>query len=112
MGPTAAIFDARPLLPSMSAGTQTDADTGGPSNPSPSNILEAIKACKDTLTIKMDYLATDISLIRHGLDTFRTRMSEAEDGISHLEDSTRTDSRELHALQLQVKALQYRAIDT
>lgn len=45
------------------------------------------------------------------MDKFRSRVSEAED-ISQLENSTRADSREMHALQIQVKALQDKAIDT
>lgn len=87
--------------------------------PTSTDILEAIKSCndtiktcKDTLTVKIDYLATDISLICHDQDKFRSRVSEAEECISQLEDSTRADSREMHALQLQVKALQEKAIDT
>lgn len=46
------------------------------------------------------------------MDKFRSRVSEAEDCISQLEDTTRADSREMHALQIQVKALQDKAIDT
>lgn len=54
----------------------------------------------------------DIGLIRHDMDKFRSRVSEAEDHISQLEDSIRADSREMHALKIQVKALQDKAIDT
>lgn len=96
----------------MSVSTQTPPVPGEQQEPTPADILEAIKACKDTLTVKIDYLATDISLIRHDMDKFRSRVAEAEERISQLEDSTRADSRELHALQAQVKALQEKSVDT
>lgn len=60
--------------------------------------------------VKIESWQLTSAFIRHDLDKFRSRMTEAEDRISHLEDSTRADSRELHALQLQVKVLQDRAI--
>lgn len=106
-------------MTSMSAAARTAPGQQVPANPTSADILEAIKACnnaiktcKDTLTTKIDYLATDISLICHDMDKFRSRVSEAEDHISHLEDPTRADSREMHALQIQVKAFQDKVIDT
>lgn len=93
----------------MYVGTQIAAEPGDPAGPTTTKILEDIHLCKETLTAKIDYIPTDISLIRHNLDKFRSRVSEAEDRISQLEDSTRSD---FHALQLQVKVLQEKAIDT
>lgn len=62
--------------------------------------------------VKIDHLASDISLVRHDMDKFRSRFAEAESRISQLEDDTRADSRNLRALQLQVKALQEKSVDT
>lgn len=62
--------------------------------------------------VKIDHLATDVSLIRHDMDKFRSRFAETEGRISQLEDDTRSDSRDLRALQLQVKALQEKSADT
>lgn len=61
--------------------------------------------------VKIDHLV-DVSLIQHDMDKFRARFTEAEGRISQLEDTTRSDSRDLRALQLQVKALQEKSIDT
>lgn len=85
---------------------------GDPAAPTLADIMEAIRAWKDTLMVKINHMATEIGLIHHNMDKFRSRVSEAEERSSHLEESTRTDSRELHALQMQVKALQDKANDT
>lgn len=53
-----------------------------------------------------------VSLIRHDMETFRSCLGEAEARISQAEDTIRADSREIHALQIQVKALQDKAVDT
>lgn len=97
----------------MSVGTQTASEAGGLNEPTTSaDIMDVIRAWKDTLTVTFDVMATDIGLIRHDMDKFRSRVSEAEECISHLEDSTRSDSRELQTLQIEVKALQEKAKDT
>lgn len=57
-------------------------------------------------------MATDISLIRQDLDKFRSRVSEVKSRVSTLKGLTRSDSREMRALQLQMRAIQECAIDT
>lgn len=61
-------------------------------SPFSADILVAITTCKETLTAKIDFLSTDISLIHNDLDKFRSRVSEAEDRISVVEDAVRSDS--------------------
>lgn len=90
----------------------TEIETGDTVHSSGAAILAAIAECKTALTSKIDFVATDVSLIRQDLDKFRMRITEVEDRISGVEDQVRSDSRDLKALQLQVCALQNRAIDT
>lgn len=96
----------------MSVGTQTPPEPATSHATSHAELLPAIKVGNDSVMVKIDHLVTDVSLIRHDMDKFRTRFSEAEGRISQLEDDTRSDSRDLRALQLQVKALQEKFIDT
>lgn len=72
-------------------------------------ILAATVASKTSLMAKIDYVAIDVGLIPQDLDKFRARISEVEDRVSGVEDLIRSDHR---TLQLQVRALQERAIDT
>lgn len=60
----------------------------------------------------MDLIASDVSRIRQDLDGFKTRISEVENRVSTLKDSTKSDSKEIRALQLRVRRLQEKAIDT
>lgn len=96
----------------MSASTQTAPDPAASHAASHAELLAAIKAGTDSVMVKIDHLVTDVSLIRHDMDKFRSRLTEAEDRVSQLEDTTRSDSRDHRALQLQVKALQEKSIDT
>lgn len=69
--------------------------------PSSVEILAAIMTCKEALKAKTNFLAADISLIFHDLDKFCSHLIAAE-----------SDTTDLHALQLQVRALQGKVIDT
>lgn len=95
----------------MSAGTQTQPELTAAQAASHAELLVAIKAGNDSVMVKIDHLVTDVSLIRHNMDKFRSRFGEAKGRISQLEDDTRSDFRDLRALQLQVKALQEKSID-
>lgn len=75
-------------------------------------ILAATVASKTSLMAKIDYVAIDVGLIPQDLDKFRARISEVEDRVSGVEDLIRSDHRDHRTLQLQVRALQERAIDT
>lgn len=111
----AAILPPRLPIPNMSVSTQTLPDPSPPvafHAASHAELLAAIKAGNEKVMVKIDHLASDISLIRHDMDKFRSRFVEAESRISQLEDVTSADSRNLRALQLQVKALQDKSIDT
>lgn len=59
----------------------------------------------ESLTEKIDFLTVDVSLIHQDMDKFQSHILEVEDTV-------RLDSREVKPLQLQVKALQERAVDT
>lgn len=96
----------------MSAGTQTLSVLSAAQAASHAELLAAIKAGNDSVMVKIDHLVTDVCLIRHDMDKFRSRFAEAEGRISQLEDDTRADFRDLRALQLQLKALQEKSIDT
>lgn len=96
----------------MTSNKQPSDEAGDMAYPSGAAILAAIAECKTSLTAKIDYVATDVGHIRQDLDKFRARISEVEDRVSSVEDLARSDSRDIKALQLQVRALQERAIDT
>lgn len=80
----------------MSASTQKAAVDISEPAPSSVDILVAITACKESLAVKMDYLAADISLIGQELDKFCSRVSEVEDHVSTVEDMVRADNKDLH----------------
>lgn len=63
----------------MSAATQTSSGDPMAAGPTGAEILAAITDTKEDLTAKIDVLTTDVSLIRHDLDKFRSRTSEAVD---------------------------------
>lgn len=110
--PFAATLATRSPVVVMSASTQTTTEPTAADSPSGADILAAVIACEETLTAKINYLATNVSLIHQDLDKFWSRVSEVEDRVSTVEDVVRSDSRDLRALQMQVKVLQERAIDT
>lgn len=60
----------------MSVGTQMTSETGGSAEPTSADVMEAIKGLKDTVMVKIDCMATDIGLIHHDMDKFRSRISE------------------------------------
>lgn len=108
--PFVAILDTMPYT--MFAMTQTSSGDQEAAGPTGAEILAVINATKETLTDKIDMLTKDVSPIRHDLNIFRSHMLEVKDHISWVEDVARSDFTELHALQLQVRALQAKAVDT
>ena len=74
-------------------------------------ILEAIDASKAAVMVRIDHVATECTLIRHDIDKFRGRLTEAEGRISEVEDVAHTHGAQLRELWGQVDSLQRRADD-
>lgn len=72
-------------------------------------ILAAIDASKAAVMVSIEHLTTECTLIRHDLDKIRGRITEAEDRISVVEDTSQTQGNQLVELQAMVKSLQSRA---
>lgn len=72
-------------------------------------ILQAIASCK-TLTECIDHLATECNLIHHDFDKFCTRLTEAEERVSAVED-TKPLPITIEELQCQVQQLSDRVED-
>lgn len=74
-------------------------------------ILDAIANSKADLMLRIDHLASERTLIRHDMDTFRGRMSEAEDRIGTVEDVQGSHVAQLADLHTIVKMLSNKAED-
>lgn len=95
-----------PRSPSGAMSSIKQPPPGNTAHPSEAAILAAIAECKTSLTAKIDYVATDVGLIRQDQDKLRAWISVVEDWVSGVEDLISSDSRELRAQQLQIRALQ------
>lgn len=71
----------------MSAVTWIVVDKKLELDPSGKDIVAAIKACSDTLTIKNDALAIDINIMRCEFDKVKQKISEIEVLVSEVEDN-------------------------
>lgn len=74
-------------------------------------LMQAITNCQTTLTGKIEQVQLDISLIRRDMDTFRTRLTEAERRVGDAEDVLQDHTVSLRTLQTKIKSLETRAED-
>lgn len=98
------------------AGMADDPVAPSPSPPLPqasdtTAILAAIEQSRASVMNRIDYLATECTLIRADLDKIRGRLTETEDRISATEDITSQHAGSLLTLQRTVQALVARADD-
>lgn len=83
----------------------------GDMEPSSPDLLPASTSCKEALTSEINFLLMDISLIRHDMEKYHSKLSEAETRTLQVEDTVHTDSRQLKILQGQMQTLHERSVD-
>lgn len=75
-------------------------------------VLAAIANCHafvTSLTTKVEAVQLDVGLIR--LDIMRSRLSSAEQHLSHVEDTVEVHNADLRTLHTKIRALEYKAED-
>lgn len=73
--------------------------------------MPAIITCQSTLTVKIDHVKTEATLIHRDMDRFRERVTEVERRVSSMEDTQRDHHADLQILKSKVKVLEARAED-
>lgn len=74
-------------------------------------LKQAISGCQTMLTAKIDQMQAEMGLIRHDMDKYWDRLSEAERRVSDMEDVVRDLVASLRTLQLKMKTLELRVED-
>ncbi|XP_068127183.1 uncharacterized protein [Hyperolius riggenbachi] len=83
----------------------------GPSSPSSTEILEAIRQCQTTLTQKIDKIEVNFGLLREDFSKIRTRITDLEQRTSNVEDSVQAHRVAIPGIQQRLTQLENRAVD-